>query len=72
MFISFLNLYIVTFVTEFPVEGYSFDCIRPMLNFLNLKYLSHRNMLKSKASWKGLDKSFCCPVTCTQMYNILL
>ena len=29
-------------------------------------------MLKPKASWKGLDRSFCCPVTCTQLYNIVL
>ena len=39
--ISFSILY-GHFMTEFPAEGYSFDCIRPMLNFLILKYLSHR------------------------------
>ena len=32
----------VTFVTEFSAEEYAFDCVRPMLNFLKLKYLSHR------------------------------
>ena len=29
-------------------------------------------MLKPKASWKGLDRRSCCPVTCTKLYNIVL
>ena len=32
----------VTFVTKFLVEGYAFNCIRPMLNFLKLKDCPHR------------------------------
>ena len=27
-------------------------------------------MVKSKASWKGVDREFCCPVTCAKLYNI--
>ena len=27
-------------------------------------------MVKLKASWKGLDREFCCPVTCAKLYNI--
>ena len=26
-------------------------------------------MVKPKASWKGLDREFCCPVTCANLYN---
>ena len=33
---------IVTFVAKLFTEGHSFDCIRPMLNFLMLRYLLHR------------------------------
>ena len=28
-------------------------------------------MVKPKASWKGLDREFCCPVTCAKLYNIV-
>ena len=27
-------------------------------------------MVKPKASWKGLDREFYCPVTCAKLYNI--
>ena len=26
-------------------------------------------MVKPKASWKGLDREFCCPVTHAKLYN---
>ena len=29
-------------------------------------------MVKPKASWKGLDREFCYPVTCTEFYNIVV
>ena len=28
-------------------------------------------MVKCKASWKGLDREFCCPVTCAKFCNIV-
>ena len=28
-------------------------------------------MVKPKASWKGLDREFCCPVTHAKLYNIV-
>ena len=28
-------------------------------------------MVKPKARWKGLDREFCCPVTCAKLYNIV-
>ena len=28
-------------------------------------------MVEPKASWKGLDREFCCPVTCAKLYNIV-
>ena len=28
-------------------------------------------MVKPKASWKGMDREFCCPVTCAKLYNIV-
>ena len=28
-------------------------------------------MVKPKASWKGLDREFCCPVTHTKFCNIV-
>ena len=32
----------VTFVTKFFTEGHALGCIRPMLNFLKVRDLSHR------------------------------
>ena len=29
-------------------------------------------MVKPKASWKGLDREFCCPVTCAKFCNIVV
>ena len=64
---------IITFVSKFLAGGYAFSCIRPMLNFLKLRDVSHKGtMVKPKASWKGLDREFCCPVTCEKFCNIVV
>ena len=36
------GVYTVTFVAKLFTKCYSFNCIRPMLNFLIMRYLLHR------------------------------
>ena len=58
MFIEY-GFCIITFVSKSLAWGYAFNCIRPMLNFLELGDVSHREQWKNlKLAGKAWTENF--------------